>query len=260
MRLAAQLYTVRDFTKTASEFESSLRKIKAIGYEFVQLSAIGCMTGENPEVSVDQCRKILDDVGIRAPLTHRNWDEIAHRTYECIEFHKTLGAELVAVGSIPPEYRTEGLDGYRRFADDAQAPIEALKTEGLSFAYHNHAFEFERLGPTGQRPFDVLVESSSEGFFFEIDTYWVVHAGMDLGQLLEKLSGRMPMVHLKDKAVVGSEARMAPIGEGNLDWPHLLPRFAEVGTNLCAVEQDDTYGEDPFDCLKRSYVYLQSLL
>lgn len=256
MRIAAQLYTLRDFTTTRADFIESLKKLKSIGYHEVQLSAVGCMNGSNPEVTAKDCRAILEDLQITAPLTHRGWDEIKDRTDECIEFHKTIGAELVAVGSIPGEYKAQGLDGYRRFVDNAEPAIAKLKSEGLKFAYHNHAFEFERLGPNLEQPFQVMFEKGSEDFLFEIDTYWIVHAGVDLINLIQRLRNRIPMVHLKDKAVDGNDTKMAPVGEGNLNWPGVLKALKDSGTTLAAVEQDDCYGRDPFDCLASSLRFL----
>ena len=50
-QLAVQLYTVRDFTKTASDFADSLKKIADIGYKAVQLSAVGAMNGDTARKS-----------------------------------------------------------------------------------------------------------------------------------------------------------------------------------------------------------------
>jgi sugar phosphate isomerase/epimerase len=259
VRFAAQLYTVRDFTRTREEFRETLRKLKEIGYREVQLSAVACMSGEIPEVDARDCRAILDEFEMKAPLTHRPWDEIKDRTDECIEFHKTIGSELVAVGSIPGEYRAEGLDGYRRFVDDCEEPISKLEAAGLMFAYHNHAFEFERMGPTRERPWDVMRDRELDGFNFEVDTYWVVHSGYDLFLLFDSIQEKAPMVHFKDRAMVGNEARMAPVGEGNIPWRSLIGNLVEDGTQLAAVEQDDCYGRDPFDCLKSSLDFLGQL-
>ena len=44
-KLAAQLFTLRDFTKTAADFENALEKIARIGYSALQLSAVECMNG-----------------------------------------------------------------------------------------------------------------------------------------------------------------------------------------------------------------------
>ena len=43
-KLAVQMFTVREFTKTAAEFADSLKKISDIGYEAVQLSACTFVT------------------------------------------------------------------------------------------------------------------------------------------------------------------------------------------------------------------------
>lgn len=253
MRYAAQLYTVRDYTRTRTDFQETLRKLHEIGYRSVQLSAVGCMNGE---VTAAECRAMLDDLEMDAPLTHRPWGEIRDRTEECIEFHKTLGSELVAVGSIPGEYRAEGLDGYRRFVDEAEPAIAELNSAGLKFAYHNHAFEFERMGPDGERPFEVMWSLGSANFLFEIDTFWVVRSGADLVALIDVLRDRIPMVHLKDMNPVGNEVRMAPVGEGNLPWPSILSALDAAGTTLAAVEQDDCYERDTFDCLRSSLRFL----
>ena len=37
-RIGAQLYTVRDFTKTIEDFDETCRKINEIGYKIVQIS------------------------------------------------------------------------------------------------------------------------------------------------------------------------------------------------------------------------------
>jgi len=259
-RIAAQLYTLREHTQTFADFESTLRKVRAIGYRCVQLSAVGCMNGENPEVDAKAARSLLEDCGLTAPLTHRPWDEIAGRTDECIEFHHAIGAELVAIGGIPADYRADGLDGYRRFAEESEPVIQKLKAAGLKFAYHNHSFEFERMGPDRRRPFLVMMEYGSPDFLFEVDTYWVVHAGIDLVALIEKLRGRMPMIHLKDMLPVGYEVRMAPVGEGNLNWRNIFPACLEARTELFAVEQDDCYERDPFDCLASSFQFVSRVV
>lgn len=246
-RLAAQLYTVRDFTQTRASFAETLRKVAEIGYDSVQLSAVGALNEMPPADVYD----LLVQYDLSAPLTHRSWEEISERTDECIALHQALGAELVAVGSIPGAYSADGLDGYRRFADEAQEPIEKLGEAGLKFAYHNHAFEFDPID--GVAPFEVLM--SSPNLLFEIDTYWVVYAGADLLDLISRLSGRIPMIHLKD---MSPDKRMAPIGEGTLNWPAILPACLAAGTEVFAVEQDDCYGRDPFDCLASSWRFLQN--
>ena len=73
------------------------------------------------------------------------------------------------------------------------------------------------------------------------------------------LRGRSECVHLKDLSIVGGKQRMAVLGEGNLNFPKIIAAAECAGAEHLLVEQDDCYGEDPFECLKRSYGYLRAM-
>ena len=47
-KLAVQMYTVRDHTRTADDLATTLARLREIGYEAVQLSAVGAMSGDSP--------------------------------------------------------------------------------------------------------------------------------------------------------------------------------------------------------------------
>ena len=79
--------------------------------------------------------------------------------------------------------------------------------------------------------------------------------GGDPAQWLEKLSGRVPVIHLKDYAY---GRQMAVVGEGNINFGRVFEKAEAAGTQFMLVEQDDCHGEDPFECLRRSYEYLRS--
>ena len=55
--LAAQLYTVRQFTQTAQDFAASMKKIREMGYRAVQISAIG-------PIPPAEVKAILDGEGV----------------------------------------------------------------------------------------------------------------------------------------------------------------------------------------------------
>ena len=66
--------------------------------------------------------------------------------------------------------------------------------------------------------------------------------------------GRIPCIHLKDCAY--GRRRWRSIGEGNINFDRVFEKAEAGGTEYMLVEQDDCGGENPFDCLKRSYQYL----
>ena len=254
---AVQMYTIRDFTKTAADFAESLKKCSDIGYEAVQLSAVGCMGGESPEVSAEEARKMLDDNGLKCIATHRGWDDLADKTEAEIEFHKTIGCDFAAIGGLPGPYREKKADGFRQFVSDAVPVLAKLKEAGIRFGYHNHAHEFERYAVGPKTLIDIFIDEGGPDFMIELDTYWAVHGGADPIPVLERSSGRVAVIHVKDKEVIDNEPVMCPIGEGNLNWDGIIAAGEKAGVEWYAVEQD-TCRRDQFDCLKSSFDFLKS--
>ena len=260
MQLAVQMYTIRDFVKTGSGFAESLDKIKKMGYYAVQLSAVGAMEGEKPEISAKEARKMLDDHGIKCIATHIGWHALQHEIDREIETHQILGCDFTAIGSIPGSYGEKGAEGYSQFVRDADPIIARLKAAGIRFGYHNHAFEFLRIGPGRKTLFDLFIEAENPDFLLEQDVYWTDHAGVNPVRIFERAPGRQPVIHVKDKEIdENGQPVMAPIGEGNLDWEGLLPACDTAGVEWLCIEQD-TCRRDPFDCLRSSFEFLTPML
>jgi len=254
-KLAAQLYTLRDYTKTRESFDTVLQACHEIGYAGVQLSAVGCMNGDVPEVTASQAREMLDSYGLVCCATHRPWKRLVENIDEEIDFHKSLGCDYTAVGSIAGEY---GLapEGYRRFLSDAAPVIAKLKDAGIRFGFHNHQNEFIRNPETGRPCYDILIDEGAPELMLEVDTFWAVVAGVDPAALFEQCSGRVPVIHVKDMEVVEKIGPvMCPVGEGNLNWRRIIEVCELAGTEWYVVEQDDCR-RDPIDCLRSSWEFL----
>ena len=249
MRLAAQMYTLRDLTGTVAGLDSALERVAAMGYAGVQLSAVGAW--DAGLIDAAGLRAMLDRHGLSCCATHRPLARLLDDSAEEIAIHQTLGCDYVAVGSIAREYGMEP-SSYARFLDDARPMIAKLKEAGIRFGYHNHALEFRR---RGYDHYDRLLEEPD--LQLEIDVYWVAVAGLSPSDLLERAAGRIAAVHLKDLEVLGWEApTFAPVGEGNLDWDAILAACREGGTEWGIVEQD-VCRRDPFECLASSYGFLR---
>ena len=257
-KLAVQMFTVREHTNTAADLAETLRRIREIGYEAVQVSCVGAMNGEKPEVDAKLARKMLDDNGLRCIATHRPLDQLKNHTDAEIEFHQILGCDYAAFGGIFGG--DQSYEQYRTFASEAKEIIEKLKPAGIRFGHHNHSHEFARPELKGKTLEDILIDEATPELMLELDLYWIENAGLNCVRILERCHGRVPVIHLKDKEVeLGkNETRMAPIGEGNMDWSSIIPACKAAGVDWYAVEQDNCY-RDPFDCLKSSFDYLDPL-
>jgi len=246
--IAAQLYTIRDFMKTPDDMAKSLKKIKGIGYDAVQLSG-------NGPIDDKELKKLLDDNGLIVAATHIGYETIRDNPEKVIEQHSILECKHVAIGGLPGDYRSG--EGFLKFAKEASVAVKNLYDAGFDFSYHNHSFELEKFGDrTGLQ---ILYEESDPKYFLsEIDTYWVQHGGGDPAAWIKKLKGRATLVHFKDMAMKGGQQRFAEIGEGNLNWPAILDACKYAGTEWMIVEQDVCYERDPFDSLAISLKNIKS--
>lgn len=246
--IAAQLYTLRDFLKTAEDIAQTLPKVAALGYRAVQLSALG-------PIDTRELKRILDGEGLTVCADHVNFDQLRDHLDAVVEEHAILGCKYIAIPSIPTDYRTG--EGYARFAREASEIGRQMKERGLVLGYHNHSFEFEKFdGRTGMEI--LYTESDPEVFTAEIDTYWIQHGGGDPAWWIRSVKGRSPLVHLKDMVMRGREQLMAEVGEGNLNWPAILDACKEAGVEWYIIEQDICQ-RDPFESLGISLRNLQGM-
>ncbi len=249
--IGAQLYTVRAYTQTERDLRETLSRVAAMGYDSVQLSAVG-------PIAPDTVARLCKAQNLTIALTHTPEARILADTERVIDEHRGYGCRYVGLGAMSEKYRAAAWAD--RFAADFLPAMERIKAAGQLFMYHNHAFEFERM-QDGRRLIELLEAIPKELCGITLDTYWVQFAGCNVREWIKRFSGRIPCVHLKDMTVRGFENRMAPVGRGNMGFDSILALLQELGgTEFVLVEQDDCYGEDPFACLEESYRYIRGCL
>ncbi|MEK4188279.1 sugar phosphate isomerase/epimerase family protein [Paenibacillus sp. FSL L8-0494] len=248
--IAAQMYTLRDFTKTAEDLRSTFQKVSAMGYEAIQISAIGPI---DPKL----VKEYADESGLAICATHVSWDRLTNDLDALAAEHKLWNCKNIGLGSLPEKFRT-GQEGYREFAKLMSDIAVTLKDQhDLQFVYHNHDFEFERFdGMTGM---EILLTESDPAVGFELDLYWVQAGGGSPADWIRKVAGRMQVVHLKDMAIVNRKQIFAEIGEGNMNYKEIINVCRETGVDWFVVEQD-ICRRDPFESLEISLRYLLNTL
>lgn len=252
MILGAQMYTVREFTKTPEALSQTLKKIADIGYKTVQVSG----TCEyDPEWLSEELKKN----GLECVITHYPFDKIKDAPEETVKAHKIFGCHRIGIGSMPGGI-AQTLSEYEKFREDYLPAAKRIKDAGGYLMYHNHSGEFCRL-ENGKTVLENMLEDFSADILgITLDTYWVQSGGGDVIWWLKNLSGRVPCIHLKDMGIENTwDQKMRAVGEGNMNFPGIIKAAEEAGTEYLLVEQDDCGKDDPFDCLKRSYQYLCSL-
>jgi len=245
----AQLYTVREYCKTTEALEETLKKVADIGYTSVQLSGV---CAYDPAWMAGKLR----EYGLVCALTHYDANKIRLEPEKTVADHKLFGCSYVGIGCMPGALGKP--EDYDNFVANYLEPARRIAAAGGYFMYHNHHMEFMKAAD-GKLYIEKLAETfSPEEMGFTLDTYWVQYGGGDPAQWLEKLSGRVPCIHVKDMACVAKQPRMAVVGEGNINFDRVFEKAEAAGTKYVLVEQDDCYGENPFDCLARSYSFLKA--
>jgi len=240
--IAAQMYTLRKFTQTPADIAKTLAKVRALGYEAIQISAFGPC--EPAEIA-----RMAQDNALTVASTHTPWQRFVEEIEKVIEEHQMWGCKHPAIGGMPKEYRSPG--GIVKFAALAEDVGRKLADAGMDFSYHNHNFELQQTG--GKTWLALLYEKSDPRYLqAEIDTYWIQAGGGDPAAWIAKVAGRCPVIHLKDMTMGPDGQRMAEVGAGNLNWPAILAAASDAAVEWYCVEQDECYDRDPFESLKIS--------
>ena len=194
-----------------------------------------------------------------------------------VEDAKTLDVDMFRIGMMPMNAIgnvQKGID----FAKQAEEYALKLKEDGIDLYYHNHHIEFMKL-ENGKYLLDVLRENAPH-MGFELDTHWIHRGGENPVEFIKKYAGSVRLLHLKDYKIANVEmpdmtgadamqkfvsaffdkpVRFAELGQGNLPLKACIEAGLAGGAEYFLIEQDDSYGRDPFDCLRDSRDHLISL-
>ena len=246
----------------------TFRQVKDAGISYFELSQV-----EMTDEFIDRVLEASEKYGVTVISTSVNYKplfganskglDLEKDLDKIIYFNQKLGVKYVR-DSLIPKTCIHNEKGYFEAAADLNHYGKILLDEGIKLYYHNHHFEFEKFN--GKTGFEILVENTDLVYVgFEPDVHWIQRAGHDPVKWIQKLSGREDLVHLKDYRIYFPDGEPSPdifrkeqciqfaeIGEGNLDMKAIINAAIDGGAIYLPIEQDDTYGLDPFDCVRKS--------
>ena len=166
--------------------------------------------------------------------------------------------------------REKALDFVKR-ADEIAG---RLKEQGIDLYYHNHHVEFVKYD--GEYLLDII-RNHTRYMGFELDIHWIHRGGENPVEFIKKYDGRIRLLHLKDYRIgqiqmpegpfdpktfmtaFSDIVEFAEIGEGNLPVKECIEAGFAGGSEYFLIEQDTTYGRDPFESLRISKENLEKM-
>lgn len=243
---ALQLYTVRDHCDR--DLPGALRRVKEIGYDFVELAGFW---GKTPE----ECKQALDNAGLKAICTHVPFEMIRDDLDAVKRACAALEIDYACCPILLPEHHPARRH-WKRSARVLGDAGRALAKEGITLCYHNHAHEFNTIW--GKYIFDIIMDTAgADGLAAELDIYWTRYGGEDPMKALNQYMDRCPLIHVKDMAP-GHDRAFAEVGRGIIDWSAILPAARAAGAKWFIVEQDECPG-DSLESAAISFEYMNAL-
>ncbi len=254
-----QAYTVRDVIY--KDMAGTLKSLKKAGYSYMEL--FDFQDGKVLGKSISEAKKIFSKSKIKVKSIHVNIGDankkvsgtMRHEFQRAIDDAAELGAEYIVCPYLIESDR-QTIDQYKAVAALCQKCGEMSQKSGLTFAYHNHAFEFEPI--QRQIPYDILLETDPFYVKMELDIYWTRYAGQDPLNLIRENKGRFPLWHVKDLSLDQGKP-MTEVGNGIIDWQQLFRHQQESSMRYFFVEQDRNFAVNSVESLKTSIKHLKRM-
>jgi sugar phosphate isomerase/epimerase len=261
--LGIQLWTVK--SEAEKDLEGTLQKLYSAGFREIEFA------GYYGRSAAD-LGKLMKGMGFSLVSTHWGAGDIAKNGAQIIADAKTLGLKYIVCSSpgvspekdkLPWEERMQAvdLDDWKRNAKLFNEFGKQVADAGMTFGYHNHSAEFRKFD--GKTAFDHLYEMTDPKYTkIQLDVGWATVAGVDPIAILDKYSGRVVSLHVKDvgkRAADGKEPHSVAIGEGVTDWKKVIGKARSAGVKHYFYEQEEPFTRPILESAKISADYLSKL-
>lgn len=252
--LSIQVFSVRDVMTTAEETADTFKKLASYGFTGIQ-------TAGAFSFGVENYAKAARDAGLRVVGTHVPFDTF-NDIEETVRIHRVLGTTNAGIGGWGSLCTADtSLEKVLAFTEKVNTIGEALSRCGMKFTFHHHAREFAKIG--NDTIMDILVkEMNPKTTSFVLDTCWLQHGGVNVVEWIEKLAGRVDILHLKDRGIpLGSnDGAITELGAGNLNFNDIIRAAQASGVQEYCYEQDNNHKINSMESAKQSAEYFFSLV
>ena len=249
-----QLYMVNEDME--KDTPGTLKQLGAMGY--TQIESYGGDKGMFWGMGNKAFQKLANSFGLTMVSSHYN-DEPGGFERQ-VEKAAEIGMKYLICPWKGPQ---KSIDNFKRFADEFNHNGGICKKHGIRFGYHPHDYPYKKID--GQLPIDVLLAGTDKDLVdFQMDYYYTLTEGQNPEGYIKKHSHRFKLCHMRDvlkqRLPKGSEEESAcDLGQGIINYPHLLSTALDNGMKYFFVEQSRFSHETPLQSARANIDYLKRL-
>jgi sugar phosphate isomerase/epimerase len=248
--IGLQLYSLREMVKD-SGIRAVLETVAKMGYRNLETAS-----SDNSKIyglAPSEFRKIVTDLGMKCTSAHLNqsytketegavmawWDK-------AIETYNEAGVKYIVQPSMDVN-RDTTTDDLKVYCDYFTSVGYKTAAASIAFGYHNHAFEYRKIGD--QLIYDFLLDNVSPNHvFFELDIYWCIRGGGDPVAYLKNRPGQFKTIHIKDEKEIGAS--------GQIDFKPIFDQMTANKVKDWYVEVEEYTDNDPVASVQQSFDFL----
>ncbi|MGC8667962.1 MAG: sugar phosphate isomerase/epimerase family protein [Chthonomonadales bacterium] len=220
--------------RNRTDFAGVLRDVHTAGFTAFEAGNLFAAHGEA------ETRRLLAETGLTVCGAHFGYGDYAdaEKLKANIAYAKALGIRHMMCSGVADAKSVEGYRASCRIFNEVGA---RLRDEGITFNYHNHAWEFEDLG--GTNGMQIIAQETDPALVkFNIDVFWVTFGGESPVYFIKRHAERAGYYHFKDgsRSPEGKPI-FQELGRGMVDLKGAMAAAREVGNAQWIVaEQDST--------------------
>lgn len=269
IKIGAQLRTVRDYCRTPEELFGTLRRIREMGYDGVEIEDV------HKVAEPKRIAEYLDRIGLQVCCTRNRYGRTEFDLERMIGEAKLYRTPYMGVGTMGCEDIFYSSNGIHRYAAFMTELAHTAEQEGIIPTYDLRSEEFVRDGegklaylraPGTPFPIETLLAETPKSFHFAPDSWHLVFASIPIPEGLSLLQGRVDIFRFRDISIQPNDLTFyralrepCECGEGVLDFASWLPSLENANIKWVTLGQEFCT-KDPFTCLEISLRNLRPLL